>query len=123
MPNPDSELECFPVGFTGSDWAPDKLPIRDRISQLKVLGMRRRSARVFDRYKVRRSVLLVQESRQAKDPVAVGASRVSTEGHGQQFEQGFLLLKGEAFDPPKHLVFARRCGHDCVRNRDRIRGP
>ena len=88
---------------------------------MKVLGMRGRFICVLDRYKLRWSVLLIQEARQAKDPVTVGASRVSTKRHRQQFQQGFLLIKREAYDSPMHLEFARRCGHDGVGNRDRIR--
>ena len=91
------------------------------MSEMKVLGMRSLFTPVFDRYKLRWSVLLVQEPRQAKDPITVGASRVPTKRHRQQFEQGFLLIKREAFDSPMHLVFARRGGHDCVGNRDSIR--
>jgi hypothetical protein len=62
---------------------------------MKVLGMRGLFTRVFDRYKLRRSVLLVQESRQAKDPVTVSASRVPTKRHRQQFEQASCRSNGK----------------------------
>ena len=106
-----------------SYWTPYQLPFKGPNSEAKVLGIRGRFAQVFDRYEMRRRVLMVQESRQAKHPVTVGASRVAAKGEGEHLEGGFLPLEGKAFDPPKHLVFAGGCGHDCRRNRDRIRGP
>ena len=44
------------------------------------------------------------ESRDAKNPVAVGASRIAAEGDGEQLERDFLMLEVEAFDAPEDLV-------------------
>src|SRR6516162_5641399 len=104
-----------------TDYGSDKLSIRLRIGKRKVLRMPGRITRVFDRYEWSLSVLLVQESRQAKHPVTVRASGVSAKRTREYFEHAFLLLKREAFDPPKHLVFAGGCCDDRSRNRDRIR--
>ena len=62
--------------------------------------MIRRIAEIFDRNRVGRIVLAVAESGHPKDTVAVGASRVATEGESEQLERVLLLVEVEAFDPP-----------------------
>jgi hypothetical protein len=89
----------------------------------KVLGMRDRIGRVFDRHWVRRVVFLIQKSRQPENPVAIRASWVAAEGESQHFEHAFLQRKGEAFNAPKYLVFASGCLYDCGRNRHGIGRP
>jgi len=68
-------------------------------------------------------VFVVQETRQPENPIAVSASGISAEGNGEKFEQAFLLGKPEVIDLPQDLVFARRCGQDRGRIRDRAGGP
>src|ERR1035441_1467394 len=69
---------------------------------------------------MRRIVLAVAESRHTEDTVAIRAGWVTTEGDGKKLERVLLLVKVEALDPPKHLVFARRCRENRGRNRHRI---
>ena len=78
---------------------------------------------IFDRDAVGRIVLAIQESGDAEDPVAVGASGIAAEFDGEQLERLFLTLKVEAIDPPEHLVFAGRCREDRRRRWDGIGGP
>jgi hypothetical protein len=63
-------------------------------------------ARVFDGNAVGRRILLIQESGDAEDAVAIGASEIAAEGNGEELEGRFLLLEIEAIDAPKRLVLA-----------------
>ena len=67
-----------------------------------------------------RIVLVIQESRQPEHPVAIGASRIATEGERQHLEHAFLKREGEAFHPPKHLELARGSGYDRGRSRNQF---
>ena len=47
-------------------------------------------------------VLAIQESGDAENPVAVGASGIAAKRDGEQLERLFLTHRVEAVDPPKH---------------------
>src|ERR1700761_155887 len=54
-------------------------------------------------------VFAIQETGDAKDTVAIGASRIAAEGNGEQFKRLFLTHRVESFDPPEDLILAGRC--------------
>jgi hypothetical protein len=83
------------------------------IVEVKVSRVPRRIAGVFDRDRVSGRILAVQETGNAKHPVAVRARGIAPEGNGEQLQRGFLLLEVEAIDAPRHLVLAGRCTQNC----------
>ncbi len=72
---------------------------------------------IFDRDTVGWIVFAIEETGNAQDTVAIGASGIAAEGNGEQLERLFLTRKVEAFDPPKRLIFAGRCGENRGRRR------
>src|ERR1700678_3150973 len=97
---------------------------KDRICrqnvQTEVIDIPSGMAWVFDRDGIRRIVLAIEESWQAKHAVAVRAGGIAAKGDGKQFQGAFLLFEAEAVNSPKDLVLTERCGDDCVRRGDGI---
>ncbi len=91
--------------------------------QPEVIGIPGGIAGVFDRDGIRRIVLAIQESGEAENPVAVGASGIAAKGNGKQFQRAFLLFESEAFNSPEDLILTERCREDRIRRGNRIRGP
>lgn len=91
--------------------------------KLEVIGSPDGIIGIFDRDFVGRIVLAIQETGDAKDTVAVGASRIGAEGKGEQLERLFLTRKVKAFDAPKHLIFAGRSRQNRGRRRYGNRCP
>src|SRR5580658_2294561 len=91
--------------------------------EMEVTRIPDRIAGIFDGDAVRRRILLILESGDAENAVAVGASRIAAESDGELFECSFLPLEIEAIDPPKRLVLAGRCGEDGRWRRDSIGYP
>jgi hypothetical protein len=87
------------------------------IVEMKVARIPDAVAGVFDGDAVRRRILLIEETGDAEDAIAVRASGIAAKGNGEQLECRFLLLEIEAFDLPKSLVLAERCGEDRSRKR------
>ena len=113
--------ECVLGGECPGNSATNLHGAKQCVIQSEDLGTVEGIAGVFDRDLVSRIVLAVAEARHAKHPVAVGASRVSTEGYSEQLQRVLLLIKVEPFDPPKRLVLAGRSRKDCARNGHGIR--
>jgi hypothetical protein len=97
--------------------------IRGGIVEVKIRRVPSQIAGVFDRDRMGGRILSIQESGDAKHPVAVRASGIAAEGNGEQLEDSFLPPKVEAIDMPKHLILTRRCGQNCGGSRDGIGGP
>src|SRR5258708_40325497 len=87
------------------------------------MGMPSGIARVFDCDRIRGIVLAIQESRQAKDAVTVGAGGIAAKADRKQFQGAFLLFESEAVHSPEDLVFTERCREDCIWRRNRFGGP
>ncbi len=58
---------------------------------------------------MRGQILAIQESGDAEDAVAVGASGIAAEGDSEQLERGLLTFGVEAIDALEHLVLIGRC--------------
>src|SRR5208282_3489390 len=65
----------------------------------------------------------MQETRQAKDAVTVGAGGIAAKGDRKQFQGAFLLFESEAVHSPEDLVFTERCREDCIWRGNRFGGP
>jgi hypothetical protein len=67
--------------------------IRRQNVQPEVIDIPSGIAGVFDGDGIRRIVLAIQESRQAKHAVAVRAGGIAAKGDGKQFQGAFLLFE------------------------------
>ena len=84
----------------GRDGTVEEHGIDRRNIKPEVAGSPDGIAEIFDGDKVRGIVLAIQEAGDAKYPVAVGASGITTESDGKQFERLFLTRKVEVIDAP-----------------------
>ena len=101
-PNRSPNVLCFPGCFavTATAWSKSIASTRRHVEP-KVVGSPDGIAGIFDRDEVRGIVLAIQESGDAKHPVAVGASGIAAEGDGEQLERLFLLRRSRSLRPAK----------------------
>ena len=66
------------------------------------------------------SYLQLWKSWDAKNTVAVGASRVTSVGDSEHLQSVFLPVEIEAFDTPEHLILVSRCRENDIWNGNSI---